>query len=266
MINLIHAELYKLKKSTSYKVALLLAALFSMITYFVYAVFQSGWIDTSSGLNAAMLKSITDSSILDTLRQMFANTNTLIFVTIFLCLFAISDYRSGAVKNFVGKGIRREKLYLARFLITELGAVSIYLLTAFLVFVGGMFCYGSDSVNGTFFHDFFVFLTLHLIYLTCYTAIILLVCEITRNVAGILISIFGVLMLSSPILSVIDLLMNAAGVRFEISDYWIMSLIANCPINDIPTAFIVRSGIVAGVWLIGSLAGGMLYHSWRDIA
>ena len=266
MINLIGAELYKLKKSMSYKVALILAVVFSMITYFVYAVFQSGFVDISGGTNAVIMESLSNSDILDILRQMFANTNTLIFVTIFLCLFAIGDYRSGAIKNFVGKGVRREKLYFARFLIAELGAVTIYLLTAAVVLVGGIFCYGSETINGTFFHDFIVYLTIHLIYLVSYTAIILLICEITRNVAGILLSILGILMLSSPILSVIDLLINTLGIQLEISDYWIMSLITSCPVNDIPTQFIIRSVIVAGVWMIVTLTGGILCHRWRDIA
>ena len=135
MINLLSAEIYKLRKSMSFKVSAGLAVLFTAVSYFLQGLFLSGM---AGNVNEAMIEN-ANTSILDMSHQMFGQFNTIIFVTIFVCLFALGDYSSGAVKNIVGKGLRREEIYLARFLVTEFGAVMIYLLTALAVFIGGVF-------------------------------------------------------------------------------------------------------------------------------
>ncbi|MDE5597351.1 MAG: hypothetical protein K2J04_05915, partial [Lachnospiraceae bacterium] len=165
----------------------------------------------------------------------------------------------------VGKGLRREEIYLARFLVTEFGAVMIYLLTALAVLIGGIIFLGTEQINGAVLYDFISYLSLQILYLTAYTAIIIMVCEITRNTAGILISILGVMLFSNIIFQGIDIVIKAAGIPFTLSKYWIMTVIAACPAEDIPPQFVTSFGIAAGVWLIVSLTAGMLYFSWKDV-
>lgn len=57
---------------------------------------------------AEIMQKLSGISIMDMMRQMFANCNAIIFATIFICIFVINDYSHGAIKNFVGKGYRRE--------------------------------------------------------------------------------------------------------------------------------------------------------------
>lgn len=222
-------------------------------------------INVSGAEAASVMEDMSDIGILDILHQMFANSNAIIFVTIFVCLFVISDYSSGAVKNFVGKGFRREEIYLAKFLVTEFGAVLLYLLTALTVLLGGIAYFGFEQLSGAFFKDFFSYVSMHVLYLTGYTAIIMLVCEMTRNTVGILISIFGIMLLSGFLFQGIDLILHSMGASFGISKYWILSVIGSCPVTDIPAQFITGSGMIAGAWLIAALAAGMLYFSWKDV-
>ena len=261
MINLLSADIYKLRKSRSFKVSAGLAVLFTVASYLLQELFLSGM---AGNVNEAMIEN-ANTSILDMSHQMFGQCNTIIFVTIFVCLFAMGDYSSGAVKNIVGKGLRREEIYLARFLVTEFGAVLIYLLTALTVFIGGIIFLETEQINGAVLYDFISYLSLQILYLTAYTAIIILVCEITRNTAGILISILGIMLLSNMVFQGIDIVIKTAGAPFTLSKYWIMTVIASCPAADIPAWFITSSGIAAGAWLIVSLAAGILYFSWKDV-
>lgn len=262
MINLMSAELYKLRKSMCFKAAAGLAVLFSLVTYLMYTLFRNNMIE---GVDASVLEEISRVDILRVLQEMFANTNTIIFATVFACFFVLGDYNSGAMKNFVGKGLRRDEIYLARFLVTELGAVLIYLLTALAVFVEGILFWGTDQVNGKMIQDFVSYLSMNLLYLTGYTAIIILVCEITRNTVGLLISVLGVMLLSSVVFQGLDLVIHALGLSFSLSKYWIMTVIQSCPVTEIPVRFVTSSGVTAGAWLILSLIGGILYFSKKDV-
>lgn len=262
MINLLSAEIYKLRKSKSFKVAAGLSVLFTTAIYLLQKLLLSG---IAGNVDEAMIEEISNFNISHMLQQMFGNCNTIIFVTIFVCLFALGDYSSGAMKNIVGKGLRREEIYLARFLVTEFGAVMIYLLTALTVFIGSVIVQGIEQINGAVLYDFISYLSLQILYLTAYTAIIILVCEITRNTAGIFISILGVMLFSNIIFQGIDIVIKTAGAPFALSKYWITSVIASCPTADIPPQFITSSGIAAGVWLIVSLTAGMLCFSWKDV-
>ena len=262
MINLLSAELYKLRKSKSFKVSVGLALLFTIVVYLMYALVQNNMIE---GIDAAMAETISERGILQILQEMFANSNTIIFTTVFVSLFVLGDYGSGAVKNFVGKGFRREEIYLAKFLVAEFGAVMIYLMTALAVLAGGIIFWGTEQINGDMLYDFVSYLSLHILYLTGYTAIIIMVCEMTRNMVGILISILGVLLLSGVILEGIDIVIRALGISLSISKYWILTVIRSCPVTDIPAQFVTSSGIITGVWLIAALVAGLLYFSWKDV-
>lgn len=264
MINLLNSELYKLKKSKSYKVAAVLAVLFVFFTYALFGVMQTAI--GADGEAAEVMERLSGISIMDMMRQMFANCNAIIFATIFICIFVINDYSRGAIKNFVGKGYRREEVYLAKFLVTELGAVALYLLVAACVLVIGILYFGPEQLTGTFWTDFGNYLALHILYLTGYTAINVFVCAMARNMAvGVLISVLGIMLFSAPLLSGIDYFLHFLGMNFGISQYWIMTVISNCPMVDIPSQFVVQSAIVAGAWLVAAMAGGMLCFAHRDI-
>lgn len=223
---------------------------------------QSG----SAGEQSAMMDGIGNMDILEVLHSMFGSSNAIIFATIFACCFVINDYSSGMVVNYVGKGYRREEVFFAKFFVTQLGVVMLYLLTALAVLAGGIVFMGTDGLNADFFNDFGNYLAMHILYLTGYTAVIILVCTIARNMAaGILISILGIMLFSNFIVQGIDLVLNSLKVEIGLSQYWIVTVIGSCPVRDIPSGFITTSGIVAGTWLVVSMIGAMLWFEKRDV-
>ena len=119
MINLLSSELYKLKKSKCFRIAAIMTVLFAWFMETVDVVMRYA----QPQYMEQRRQNIPYADVLDIIRQLFANSNAVMFVTIFVCVFVLGDYTSGAVKNYVGKGYRREEVYLAKFLVTELGAV-----------------------------------------------------------------------------------------------------------------------------------------------
>lgn len=262
MINLLSSELYKLKKSKCFRITAMMTALFVWFAEAVDVIMRHEYPQYMEDA----LQNISYADALDILRQMFANWNTIIFVTIFICIFILGDHTSGAIKNYVGKGYRREEVYLAKFLMTELGAVILYLLAAAAVYAGGIVCYGTEQLDGAFYNDFISYLAMHILYLTGYTAIIILVCEMARNMAvGIIVSVLGVMLMSNVLVQAGDMVIRYFGAEFVLSKYWITTIISSCPVTEIPAQFITSSGMITGFWLILSLVAGMLYFAYKDV-
>lgn len=119
MINLLSSELYKLRKSKSFLVSGILSAVFVLFLYVFYALAVGGMLNMPDAEGTAILESVPNQGILEVMRQTYANSNAIIFVTIFVCLFVLGDYSGGAIKNLVGKGARREEIFLAKFTIFD---------------------------------------------------------------------------------------------------------------------------------------------------
>lgn len=264
MINLLYSEFYKLKKDLSFRIMAALTVLMAFMQFALNDLMENDL--RTKGGQEEMVEALAQLGILDILHGMFANTNAIIYVTIFLCCFVINDYSSGMVANFVGKGYKRAEVFLAKFFAAEFGAVVLYLLTALAVLLFGSLFRGTEEINAAFFHDFGNFLALHILYLTAYSAVIILVCTLTRSMAaGILISILGVMVFSIFVGQEIDLLLSSLGIEAGVSQYWIVTIMSNCPVRDIPSRFVTISGMATAFWLAASMAAGLLWFEKRDV-
>lgn len=264
MINLLYSEFYKLKKDLSFRIMAALTVLTAFMQFALNDLMENDL--RTKGGQEEMVEALAQLGILDILHGMFADTNAIIFVTIFLCCFVINDYSSGMVANFVGKGYKRAEVFLAKFFAAEFGAVVLYLLTALAVLLFGSLFRGTEEINAAFFHDFSNFLALHILYLTAYSAVIILVCTLTRSMAaGILISILGVMVFSFFVGQEIDLLLSSLGIEAVVSQYWIVTIMSNCPVRDIPSRFVMVSGMATAFWLAASMAAGLLWFEKRDV-
>ena len=65
MINLLHSELYKLKKSKSYKVAAVLSVLFVLFTYALFGAMQAMGARSADSGEAEIMQKLSGISIMD---------------------------------------------------------------------------------------------------------------------------------------------------------------------------------------------------------
>ena len=274
MINLLSSELYRMRKSVCFWGVCIFNMVFALLTYVtldrIKNIIQNESPIVPAGVDANTMSelsaNLSEMGILDVLRNMYANTNAAIFVSVFICVFVLGVYSCGAMKNLAGKGYRREEIFLAKFLVTEFGAVVNYLLTALATLLGGIVYMGIDELNSAFFYDFFSYVSMNFLYLTSLTAIIIFLCELVEKIAaGIVISIVGILLGSYTLMQGLDLLCMSFHIQFQPSKYWIITIIQQCPCRNIPAEFITSSGLIAGFWLLVSLIGGMLYFMKKDI-
>lgn len=264
MMNLLYSEFYKLKKDLSLRITAALTVLMTFVQFGSNKLMEN--VLRAEGGQEEMVERLAQLGILDILHGMFANTNAIIFVTIFLCCFVINDYSSGMVANFVGKGYKRAEVFLAKFFAAEFGAALLYLLTALSTLLIGILFRGTGEINAVFFHDFGNFLALNILYLTAYSAVIILVCTLTRSMAaGILISVLGVMLFSIFLGQGIDLVLSFAGIEVQLSQYWIVTIMSNCPVRDIPSQFVRISGMATAFWLAASMTAGLLWFEKRDV-
>lgn len=259
MGNLLYAEFYKWKKSLCFR---LMAVLTVFMTYVQFA--SNMWAERNLGVRGEQgelaAEILAHFGILEVLHSMFANTNEIIFVTIFVSYFVLSEYSSGMAANFVGKGYPRKNVFLAKFLMAEFGAALLYLLTALAVLLIGVLFQGTGELDAVFFHDFGVYLVLNMLYLTAYTAVIVFACTLVRNMAaGILISTLGIMIFVTVLADSLNLILS------EVPRYWIGMTIASCPVRDIPMQFVRESGSVTAFWLVGSVLAGLFCFEKRDV-
>lgn len=275
MINLISSELYRMRKSICFWGVCIFNMVFALLTYVtldgIKKIAQNESQIAQANGNTAnnmveLAEQLSGIDILDVLQNMYGNTNAAILVSVFICVLVLGVYSCGAMKNLAGKGYRREEIFLAKFLVTEFGAVINYLFTALATLIGGILYMGIDALNGAFFYDFFSYIAMNFLYLTSLTAIIIFLCELVEKIAaGIVIAIVGILLSSYAIMQGLDLLCILCHIPFQPSEYWITTIIQQCPCRDIPAEFIISSGLIAGFWLLVSLIGGMLYFMKKDI-
>ena len=189
---------------------------------------------------------------------------TVIFA-IFVCVWITSEFSSGAIKNTVGKGCSRVKVFLAKY-ITAVGIVFFMSVISYIVAVlAGVLLVGTEGVNAAFCVEVLKYVGVQLILLMAYAGIMVVVSEIARSmVAGIVVSVI-IEFFSMKLFGVIDLILNIVGIEFKVSRYWIIDNIYECFVGDISASLAIRAVIVAVFWIAVSLGVGMWHFKRTDV-
>ena len=85
------------------------------------------------------------------------------FSAIFLCIWVISDYTHGAMKNVVGKGYSRVQVFLAKHLFGTLITTLMNLVIFLVILIIGLILIGTQHVGSLFFQNLFIYFGLQLL-------------------------------------------------------------------------------------------------------
>ncbi|NBH15781.1 hypothetical protein D3Z36_16895 [Lachnospiraceae bacterium] len=277
MNNLLQAEFYKLRKSKAGLIGLLTVAFLALLLYaslvMIDKISQGEMANGSAGImvyqNGNSLEENGDESIREqvgvtgVLRQMFGGHFVGIILAVLVSIFVIQEFSNGTIKNLVGKGYARTKIFLAKML-AAIVLTLIFETIALLVTVClGVPFMGGEIYAATVWSDVAVYAALQLLFGVAIAVIFLLVGELTRNLAaGIAVSI-GVLMFSTTLTAGLDLIFH--GWKGKPSDYWILDLMSGCPVTDFSSEFIMRSVLVSVVWLLLAAVLGALHFQKADV-
>lgn len=271
MFNLLSGEFYKWKKSKSFKICLLSAIamiIFVCMMFMMVEKIQSGELENGTGgvvvsQENQQVAILDEIGILDIVREYTGFGS--IFYVIFVCIWIVSEYSNGAVKNIAGKGHSRAKVFLSKYLSALISVVIMNIICYAVTLLIGSIVVGTEEINDVFFCDFFSYIGMQLMFSVALTGIIVTICELVRNMgAGIAISI-GIIMLSSMISRGLDMLFHLLHMERKATSYWIMDIMAECPMGAINMDFLGRGISVAVIWTALSLVLGMVHFQRADI-
>lgn len=276
MFNLFSGEFYKWKKSKVFKVCL--AAAIGMII-FIYLMLmlavkiQNGEMENGTGGVVVTESNMEEEEdvfaqygILGIVSEITGGGFELIFIAVFTCIWVVGEYSNGAIKNMVGKGYSRGKVFLSKYISTAVCVIVMNLILFLVMLLAGFAVMEVGNVSSGFFRDFFSYVGVQLLLSLAYSGIMVAVCEFTRNIAaGISISMF-LIIFSTMILSGVDLLFQALQLDVKASTYWIMNVMSDCPMGAIDLDFMGRAVSVTIMWTVLSLLAGMIHIQQTDIA
>lgn len=276
MINLLRGEFYKLRKSKCVYICGIVMIVFVLFLYgtlYLADRIQQGEMENGSygffvseeleGKDGQEPLSVWDTvGILDVEQQMFSNFAWII-LTVFSSVFVIGEYGNGTVKNMVGKGYERWKIFLAKYIATTVTAILMLLIMAGATLILGTIFRGTDGLNREFYQNLCSYTGIQILFGAVLIGIVIAVSEVCRNLgAGIAISI-GIISFSSLITAGLDLVFHKW--NFKPSDYWITDLIVNCPVTDIDKNFLIRAVITSVVWIVLIFGMGVLHFGKADV-
>lgn len=272
MFNMLSGEFYKLRKSRSFFVCSIVIIMFALFMYGTMylaekAQEEEARLEAESGeIVAFHVEESEDIEIgIVDMEQLIIGTVMGLITAVFTCIFIVGEYGNGTIKNAVGKGFSREKVFFAKYLTTVFAAVVIFVAATAVIVITGLWFWGTDSLDAEGVKQLLQYVGLQILLEIVLVSTVIMIAEFCRNLgAGIAISV-GVMMLSNIIFSGIDTLLKLIHLDFKASDYWIMNLISECPTVGIESGFVKRIVVAFLFWMVVTIAAGMFHFRKADV-
>lgn len=274
MFRLLNAELYKLRKSKSLIICIMVTAGFVFLMYGTMLLvdnIQQGKIENGTAGVMVMKNGTeatpTDSSIwdeigvMDMMQQVFSGDVITTILAIFISIFVIREYGSGMMKNIAGKGFPRSSIYLSKLFASALAAVCMALIGMIGTLLAGRIFIGAGAFAGDFWKNLLIYGALELLMLLSLASIFVCIGEMVRNLAGGISIGIGIAVLPDLLLNVID--MQFAGSATTPSAYWLVTRMSHCPFEGFTAGYAAETMLVAALWFLLSTGLG-IWHFYRS--
>lgn len=278
MINLLRGDFFKLRKSKAFYVCIIVIIAFVLFTYGIYLIGdkvaqQQAEQQVADGnvqfkievSEEAVKNALWDNVNVVDMTQMMFNVCSTLATAIFASIFVYADYAGGALKNIVGKGYARWKIFLSKFMVTNAAVLIIQIIMVFAVWILMVVFAGPERITAADYSNLLKYTLTQMLLGIAWTAIMMVINQFCRNLGmGIAICV-SILFFSQVISSGIDLILKylKSGVKF--SDYWIPELIGNCPTVNIEGDILVRIVLSSVVWLVIALVAGTIHFQKADV-
>lgn len=268
MLNLLRGEFLKLKKGRNIWVCLIVTVIFIMFFYLMLNLVNyiqvSESAQSSIGVEADEVGGAiwNHLNILDVTQQVLGGIGV-ILTAVFACIFVIGEYNNGSIKNIVGKGYPRWKIFVAKYITAVVVSAFLLLFMVVVTFIFGLLIVGVESINISFLYELSVYAGIEIILGASFIGIIVLISELTRSIgAGITISM-GIIIFSTLLTAVLDLICHSLSIKP--SNYWLLDLYESCPVIGIDSSFVIRAVIISFVWIAISMTLGIVHFQKADI-
>ena len=257
MCNILMGEWYKWKKNKAFWICLFSAVGMILLVYLTMT--EAG---QAMGAGGDVLK---ETGISGMAEQFAGGGLVTMFSAIFLCIWVISDYTHGAMKNVVGKGYARTQVYLAKHLFGILITMLMNLVLFLVILIIGLIMIGTENEGWPLFQNLFIYFGLQLLFGVAVSSIVIAVCEWSRNMAAGIGITMALIIFSPLLIQGLDLLLSALQLKIAISGYWILNFMADCRTEAFPSEFLFRGIIMSVVWTLLPLALSVAHFRKADI-
>lgn len=257
MRNILNGEWYKWKKNKAFWICLLSAVGMILLVYLTM---------TAAGQAMGAGGDVLQETGISGMAEQFAGGGLVtMFSAIFLCIWVISDYTHGAMKNVVGKGYSRVQVFLAKYLFGTLITALMNLVVFLAILIIGLILIGIQHAGSLFFQNLFLYFGLQLLFGVAVSSIIIAVCEWSRNMAAGIGITMALIIFSPLLMQGLDLLLSAMQLKIAISGYWILNLMADCPTEAFTSEFLLHGIVISVIWTLLPFVLGAAHFCKADI-
>lgn len=257
MRSILNGEWYKWKKNKAFWICLLSAVGMILLVYLTM---------TAAGQAMGAGGDVLQETGISGMAEQFAGGGLVtMFSAIFLCIWVISDYTHGAMKNVVGKGYSRVQVFLAKHLFGTLVTALMNLAIFLVILAIGLILIGTQHVNILFFQNLFIYFGLQLLFGVAVSSIVIAVCEWSRNMAAGIGITMALIIFSPLVMQGLDLLLSAMDLKIAISGYWILNLMADCPTEAFTPEFLLHGIVISVIWTLLPIVLGVAHFRKADI-
>ena len=275
MLNLLSGELYKLRKSKCFLICLALTVVSDIFMYgmlYLASEIQQG--EVENGTAGVMVSTdemdgsesetvFEELQIIEVLQAVLGGFSAFI-VVIFNAIYVIGEFGHGAIKNVVGKGCSRSKIFMTKYISGILGTIVMLVIGVVLNLALGCIFKGTGSISGAMLKDYTIYALLVSGLILAISSLVITISEISRNLAvGISIAVCIVGGISSILFSGLDLVLERFSVKP--SQYWLMNLVQECPFTDFGGEVVQRIIVSIVFWTVISLIAGLCHFRKADI-
>lgn len=233
MLNLIRTDMYKLFKSTSFRVCGVLFLILAGSENVLYRLMET--------IGGGMREPATVIS-----RIQSTDTSYLLLLAIVISLFVGSEYTYGTIKNLASKNYERNKIFASKWLVSMLLTTVYFILNLMIVGITAAFYWETGDISGTVIAETAGFLFTKYILLLSIASLYVMAAFIIRKTQFVLpMTIIGIDVIGSAAVYGDMGLTKLFGHTVELSKYW--------PSNAL--SILIQSGVQNANLLFGILTG-----------
>lgn len=273
MINLLRGEIYKLFRSKSVYVCSIVGVVFVLLLYGMFslaAAMQEGEVENGSYGMVVENSEMEEAAVWDEINvpmmvQMMFSSVGILIVTIFTSVHIFGEYGNGAIKNVVGKGYGRGKIFVSRYLSAIVGSFFIETIMILSVLLCETVILDAERLSVSLMISMGKYVGVQFVLTAAFTGIMVMISQMCRNLGvGIAIGV-GLVMFSSFVTMALNAVLSYFSINVDVKEYWVVELISNCPVLDMPGEFVIRTIICAVVWCVLAYVAGNIHFGKADV-
>lgn len=253
MLNLIRADIYKLLKSTSFRVCGVLFLLLAGSENFLYHLVEK--MGAGAGTQTTVISRIQGT-----------DTSYLILLAIVISLFIGSEYTYGTIKNLASKHYERNKIFASKWVVSVLLATVYFAASVVIVGITAMFYWKTGNMSGNVISDTAGFLFTKYILVLSITSLYVMAAFIIRKTQFVLpVAIIGLDVIGTIAVYGDMGLTKLLGHTVQLSKYWPSNMLSQIIQSGAQHAELLPWILTGIAFLIAAAAGGVMHFKRVDI-